>query len=156
MQPSDNGCVNSRAPFFCDYVLNYLMNDRSLGKSRDDRKQMLRTGGLTIRTSIDLRYQAAADQAVQDAVSTQISKELYAGYFYLAISAHFDRTSLLGFSKWMRAQAREEPDRIRLPARPPPAPVLKRAVAAAFAVCRPRAAQPFHTSWLPRDELPHA
>ena len=30
---------------------------------------MLRTGGLTIRTTIDLRYQAAADQAVQDAVN---------------------------------------------------------------------------------------
>jgi membrane peptidoglycan carboxypeptidase len=69
VQPSDNGCVNSRAPFFCDYVLNYLMADRSLGKTRDERKQMLRTGGLTIRTSIDLRYQAAADQAVQDAVN---------------------------------------------------------------------------------------
>ena len=48
------------------------------------------------------------DEAVQDAVSRQIGKELYAGYFYLAISAHFDRESLLGFSKWMRAQAREE------------------------------------------------
>jgi membrane peptidoglycan carboxypeptidase len=69
LQPSDNGCVNSRAPFFCDYVLNYLMDDRSLGKSREDRKQMLRTGGLTIRTSIDLRYQAAADQAVRDNVN---------------------------------------------------------------------------------------
>ena len=48
------------------------------------------------------------DEAVQNAVSRQIGKELYAGYFYLAISAHFDRESLLGFSKWMRAQAREE------------------------------------------------
>jgi ferritin len=48
------------------------------------------------------------DEAVQDAVSRQIGQELYAGYFYLAISAHFDRESLLGFSKWMRAQAREE------------------------------------------------
>ncbi len=48
------------------------------------------------------------DQSVQDAVSTQIGKELYAGYFYLAISAHFDRKSLLGFSRWMRAQAQEE------------------------------------------------
>ena len=29
------------------------------------------------------------DEAVQNAVSRQIGKELYAGYFYLAISAHF-------------------------------------------------------------------
>ena len=48
------------------------------------------------------------DEAVQDAVSRQIGKELYAGYFYLAISAHFDRVSLLGFSRWMRVQAQEE------------------------------------------------
>ena len=48
------------------------------------------------------------DKAVQDAVSRQIGKELYAAYWYLAISAHFDRKSLLGFAKWMRAQAREE------------------------------------------------
>ncbi len=69
LQPSDNGCVNSRAPFFCDYVVNYLMKDPSLGKSREARKQMLRTGGLTIRTTIDLRYQDAADQAVRDNVN---------------------------------------------------------------------------------------
>ena len=48
------------------------------------------------------------DQAVQDAVSEQIGKEFYAAYLYLATSAHFDRTSLLGFSRWMRLQAQEE------------------------------------------------
>src|SRR6476659_6561343 len=30
VQPSDNGCVNSLAPFYCDYVLNYLWHDKSL------------------------------------------------------------------------------------------------------------------------------
>jgi ferritin len=48
------------------------------------------------------------DAAVQKAVSEQIGKELYAAYFYLAISAHFDHASLLGFSRWMRFQAQEE------------------------------------------------
>ena len=65
VQPSDNGCVNSRAPFFCDYVINTLMQDPSLGETKDERKQLLRSGGLTIRTTIDLRFQAAADRAVQ-------------------------------------------------------------------------------------------
>lgn len=45
---------------------------------------------------------------VREALSEQIGKELYAAYFYLATSAHFDRRSLLGFSKWMRMQAQEE------------------------------------------------
>src|SRR6476646_945002 len=31
--PTPNGCVNSRAPFFCDYVVSYLEHDRSLGKT---------------------------------------------------------------------------------------------------------------------------
>ena len=66
VQPSDNGCVNSRAPFFCDYVINTLMQDPSLGETKDERKQLLRSGGLTIRTTIDLRFQAAADRAVQE------------------------------------------------------------------------------------------
>ena len=67
-QPTDNGCVNSRAPFFCDYVINYLLEDRSLGKTKDERRQRLRTGGLTIETTIDLRFQQAADNAVRERV----------------------------------------------------------------------------------------
>ena len=67
-QPTDNGCVNSRAPFFCDYVINYLLEDRSLGRNKEARRQMLRTGGLTIQTTIDLRFQQAADNAVRERV----------------------------------------------------------------------------------------
>ncbi len=48
------------------------------------------------------------DQAVQDALNEQIGNELYAAYLYLAMSAHFDRKSLLGFARWMRLQAEEE------------------------------------------------
>jgi len=48
------------------------------------------------------------DRGVQEALNEQIGKELYAAYLYLAMSAHFDRKSLLGFAKWMRAQAEEE------------------------------------------------
>lgn len=48
------------------------------------------------------------DKGVQDALNEQIGKELYAAYLYLAMSAHFDRKSLLGFARWMRLQAEEE------------------------------------------------
>ena len=41
------------------------MKDRSLGKTAEERKQLLRSGGLTIRTTIDLRMQEAADRSVQ-------------------------------------------------------------------------------------------
>jgi membrane peptidoglycan carboxypeptidase len=59
-----NGCVNSSAPFFCDYVVNYLEHDPALGKTPAARKKLLYTGGLTIHTTISLRDQRAADASV--------------------------------------------------------------------------------------------
>jgi membrane peptidoglycan carboxypeptidase len=60
-----NGCVNSSAPFFCDYVVNYLEHDKALGKTVAARKKLLYTGGLTIHTTISLRDQRAADASVR-------------------------------------------------------------------------------------------
>lgn len=48
------------------------------------------------------------DKAVQDAINEQIGQELYAAYLYLAMSAHFELRSLLGFANWMRLQSKEE------------------------------------------------
>jgi membrane peptidoglycan carboxypeptidase len=63
-----NGCVSSKAPFFCDYVQNWLLTQPALGASRDDRERLLLAGGLTIRTTLDLRFQRAADRAVRSHV----------------------------------------------------------------------------------------
>lgn len=68
VQPKSNGCTSATAPFFCDYVLNYLMDDPSLGKTEKEREKLLRSGGLTIKTTLDLRFQRAADEAVEEAV----------------------------------------------------------------------------------------
>ena len=70
-QPTSNGCVYSAAPFFCDYVLSYLMKDPALGKSAKERKRLLYAGGLTIRTTIDLADQQAADASVSSHVDPQ-------------------------------------------------------------------------------------
>jgi membrane peptidoglycan carboxypeptidase len=59
-----NGCLNSTAPFFCDYVVNYLEQDPALGKTVGERRKLLYTGGLTIHTTIDPRDQKAADDSV--------------------------------------------------------------------------------------------
>jgi membrane peptidoglycan carboxypeptidase len=59
-----NGCINSSAPFFCDYVVRYLEQDPSLGKTVSARKKLIYTGGLTIHTTIDPRFQRAADNSV--------------------------------------------------------------------------------------------
>ena len=65
LQRVRNGCVDSRAPLFCDFVLAYLKQDPSLGRNPKEREQFLKTGGLTIKTTVDLRYQDAADRSVQ-------------------------------------------------------------------------------------------
>lgn len=45
---------------------------------------------------------------VRDAINEQIKDELYSGYLYLAMSAHFESENLQGFARWMRLQAQEE------------------------------------------------
>ncbi len=67
-QPSSNGCVNSRAPFFCQYALAWLLQDPALGRDKEERERLIYSGGLTIHTTIDLRFQKAADDSVRQRV----------------------------------------------------------------------------------------
>ncbi|MGH3449060.1 MAG: transglycosylase domain-containing protein, partial [Nocardioidaceae bacterium] len=64
-----NGCVSSKAPFFCDYVRRYLVQSKALGDTEDERQHKLETGGLTIHTTLDPRMQKATDKAVQHRVA---------------------------------------------------------------------------------------
>jgi ferritin len=45
---------------------------------------------------------------MEAAINKQINAELYSGYLYLSMAAHFESVSLPGFAHWMRAQAQEE------------------------------------------------
>ena len=56
-----NGCTSSYAPFFCDYVLALINNDKAFGAAR---KQLNGGGGLKIYTTLDPRDQRAAQHAV--------------------------------------------------------------------------------------------
>lgn len=60
-----NGCIFSAAPFFCDYARRYLLADESLGKTREEREALIDRGGLTIKTTVDLRMQRGADAAAR-------------------------------------------------------------------------------------------
>jgi membrane peptidoglycan carboxypeptidase len=68
VQDVDNGCLNSTAPFFCSYVLSYLLQDTQLGSTEAERKNVLKNGGLTIQTTLDMTAQHDADAAVADHV----------------------------------------------------------------------------------------
>ena len=45
---SQRSCINSRNPYFCDYVTAWLLEQPALGKTRDERAENLYTQGLTL------------------------------------------------------------------------------------------------------------
>jgi membrane peptidoglycan carboxypeptidase len=59
-----NGCTTSYAPYFCEYVRRVILTDPAFGKTPADRENLLRIGGLRIRTTLDPAVQAAAQSAV--------------------------------------------------------------------------------------------
>ena len=45
---------------------------------------------------------------VRDAINTQMNREFYSSFLYLAMAAYFESMNLKGFSHWMQVQAKEE------------------------------------------------
>ncbi|MFC5268714.1 penicillin-binding protein [Kribbella qitaiheensis] len=61
-----NGCASSRYPFYCDYVVSKLLDNPALGRTPKDRDHFLKTGGLTVKTSLDPRIQRAAQASIKE------------------------------------------------------------------------------------------
>ena len=68
IKPNQNGCISSPYSFFCDYVYQYLMADPALGATPEDRAELLKNGGLTIKTTMDSRFQKAANRSTAASV----------------------------------------------------------------------------------------
>ena len=68
VKPTRNGCVGTRYPFLCDYVRRTLLNTPSLGKTVEERENMIKRGGLTIQTAIDPKTQDLAQKKVSAVV----------------------------------------------------------------------------------------
>lgn len=61
-----NGCASAGdLAYFCTYVESAVLSDERFGATADERKETLRRGGLTIRTSIDSALQKKAVEAVR-------------------------------------------------------------------------------------------
>jgi ferritin len=48
------------------------------------------------------------DKKLTDLIQDQIKNEYYSAYMYLSMASYFESTTLDGFAKWMKAQAKEE------------------------------------------------
>ncbi|TQJ16086.1 membrane peptidoglycan carboxypeptidase [Kribbella jejuensis] len=66
VHPILNGCANSPYPFYCEYIVSKLLDNPALGGTAQQRDHYLKTGGLTIRTSLDPRIQAAAQKSIDE------------------------------------------------------------------------------------------
>ncbi|TXS56157.1 transglycosylase domain-containing protein [Streptomyces sp. t39] len=60
-----NGCITAveGSGFFCDYVRKTILNDPAFGKTEEERSKLWNLGGLTVRTTLSPRAQAAANEA---------------------------------------------------------------------------------------------
>ncbi len=68
-QDAPRGCgVAGNAAYFCQYVVNEILNNEAYGETVEDRRQLLNRGGLTIHTTLDPAKQEAAFEAVTGAV----------------------------------------------------------------------------------------
>ncbi len=63
--PARQGCAYATsAPYFCDYVLHLLLNNPAYGATPDERTNRVMRGGLTIKTTLDPKAQAVAQEQV--------------------------------------------------------------------------------------------
>lgn len=63
-----NGCAETYAPYFCDYVYQVILHDPAFGKTQEQREGLIKQGGLVIRTTLDPKMQKAAQRAVDQAI----------------------------------------------------------------------------------------
>lgn len=63
-QEIPNGCAESTVPFYCDYVLQTIKNDPRYGATYEDRENLVRHGGIVIKTGLDRRAMISASNAV--------------------------------------------------------------------------------------------
>ncbi|WP_321504261.1 ferritin [uncultured Methanoregula sp.] len=47
-------------------------------------------------------------KTMEEALNTQVNREFYSSYLYLAMSAYFESANMKGFAHWLRIQAKEE------------------------------------------------
>ena len=67
-------CPSSVDPYFCDYVSNWLLEQESFGKTREERQKLLYRGGLKIETTYQPKLANSARKIVKAAAPVAQSK----------------------------------------------------------------------------------
>ncbi|MGB7423886.1 MAG: transglycosylase domain-containing protein, partial [Ornithinimicrobium sp.] len=65
---SQQTCLNSQYPYFCDYVTNWLLQNDALGATQDERRANLNTGGFTIETTLEPELYEEIHQVTSESV----------------------------------------------------------------------------------------
>lgn len=60
-----SSCANSKYPYFCYYVAAWLLQQPALGKTAKDREALLKSGGLTIKTTLDPKMADIVNQQIK-------------------------------------------------------------------------------------------
>lgn len=69
VQRSVQGCTPAGiSAYYCDYVIQSIVNNPAYGETEADRRKLLLRGGLTIKTTLDPRLQEYAHTAAIEAV----------------------------------------------------------------------------------------
>ena len=70
-----NGCMPSKQPFFCDYVIQEIEKNEAFGETETERARWLRTAGLEIYTTLDPDMQEAGQKAVDKGAAQERSPQ---------------------------------------------------------------------------------
>ncbi|QPK81403.1 penicillin-binding protein [Schaalia sp. ZJ405] len=72
------GCsgADSKLAYFCDYVVGQFLNDKAFGENEAEREHLLKTGGITIRTTLDPAKQDAAYSALTSTIPVDDESDL--------------------------------------------------------------------------------
>ena len=72
------GCAAAGAnAYFCQYVKSIIENDEAFGATDQDRRDLLRRGGLKIYTSLDFRIQNQAARAMSEIVPANYDNDYF-------------------------------------------------------------------------------
>ncbi|WEK60585.1 MAG: transglycosylase domain-containing protein [Candidatus Microbacterium colombiense] len=76
-QPTQGCAAATVNGYFCQYVKSIIENDEAFGDTDQDRRDLLRRGGLKIYTSLDYNIQNAAVTAMKDIVPANYDNDYF-------------------------------------------------------------------------------